>query len=650
MFSGGAVGNSAMVAFGDAQPQSLLTQGVVRDVSVAPGWMENLVYAYVHIDTLKQFGLRAEFDQIIIRVTDPHADREQVREIAYRASALLQELGAVVEDVTVPEPFEHIHAAQMDSLLLTQAAFGVLCLLVCAFLVVNLINGVLAGQAREIGIMKTLGGRAAQIGRLYLAMALVLGALATLLALPVALVAGHYYAQFKTEMLNFPSAGYQVAWWVIALQVAVGCLLPVLAAAIPVRRATAVSVASALRDVGIVAPAGSQIPRWLSGVSKLCTRPMLLALGNAFRRRQRMLLTLLVLASGGAVFLGAANLREAVRGSVDLQFEAQAFDLVVRVATPQPASQMEQIAGLVTGVEYAEAWRGALATLVQTDDGNRETLRVIGVPSDTQSMRPRLDQGRWLDADGDKELLITRALSRDQPQLVVGADVELSIDGKSDRWRLVGVVDAGTQSNAYVARRSLDQRFADDLASTLTVRFTPAARADELLTIMSVREALAAQGIEIANTQRMSEMRTVIEDHLLMVVDFLAVMGWLMLIVGGMGLASTMSLSVLERTREIGVMRAIGASHAAIMGLVLAECLIVAALGALLAVPLSIPMSLSLGYAFGQIMFSVPIIILPGAAAMLAWLGMMLAVAVLAGAWPALSASRVPVTQALAYE
>ena len=52
-------------------------------------------------------------------------------------------------------------------------------------------------------------------------------------------------------------------------------------------------------------------------------------------------------------------------------------------------------------------------------------------------------------------------------------------------------------------------------------------------------------------------------DHLLMVVDFLAAMGWTMLVVGALGLGSTMALAVLERTREIGVLRAIGAGDGA---------------------------------------------------------------------------------------
>ena len=141
-----------------------------------------------------------------------------------------------------------------------------------------------------------------------------------------------------------------------------------------------------------------------------------------------------------------------------------------------------------------------------------------------------------------------------------------------------------------------------------------------------------------------------VEDHLLMVVQFLGVMGWVMIVVGGMGLASTMSLAVLERTREIGVMRAIGARHRAIMSMILIEGLVIAVLGWVVSIPLSIPMSSVLADAFGRVMFAVPTHYLPDARGVLGWLLMVVVVSVFACAWPARRATRIPTATALSYE
>ena len=265
-FSGASLGESLQLRLGEGDPVTLPVRGLVRDVSLAPGWMENLVYAYVSPATLESLGVPGGLNELQLRMRDPSLDRAAVRRIVARVQQTLEAAGARVTRVDVPEPGEHIHAAQMDSLLLTQGAFGLLTLLVCAFLVVNLINAMLAGQAREIGVMKTLGASPGQLARMYLGLALLLGLLASVLAVPAAIALARPYAALKGEMLNFEVAAVAIPAWSIALQLLVGCALPVLAAAWPVWRVTRTSVGAALRDIGIsaVASGRSQQRGWLT--------------------------------------------------------------------------------------------------------------------------------------------------------------------------------------------------------------------------------------------------------------------------------------------------------------------------------------------------------------------------------------------------
>jgi putative ABC transport system permease protein len=141
-----------------------------------------------------------------------------------------------------------------------------------------------------------------------------------------------------------------------------------------------------------------------------------------------------------------------------------------------------------------------------------------------------------------------------------------------------------------------------------------------------------------------------VEDHLLMVADFLGVTAILLIVVGGLGLAATMSLSVLERTREIGVLRALGAAHGAILLMVQVEGLVIALLSWAIALPLSVPMSVILGQAFGRIMFAVPTTLTPDVTAVLRWLGVVVLVSIVSCAWPALRATRITTAAALSYE
>ena len=416
------------------------------------------------------------------------------------------------------------------------------------------------------------------------------------------------------------------------------------------------SVGAALRDIGIVTPGKALAARRWNRASGL-SRPLLLAIGNAFRRRQRMALTLLALASGGAVYLGAANLRGAVLGSVDLLYAAQAFDVALRLSEPQPAAALEAAATAVNGVAQAEAWRSMRATLLASDQAEQaedtdeagDSFTLLGVPPASALLRPVLIAGRWLRDTDERALVVNRSWLRARPTLQPGSSLRLNIAGHTQTWHLVGSMDAGPQPLAYTARASLDALGGDTLASTLVIATQLRSATAQLDTIQRLRASLAEAGMAVAGSQLQSEARRVAEDHLLMVVDFLGAMAWVMIVVGGMGLASTMSLAVLERHREFGVLRAIGARNGAIMAMVQVEGLVIVALAWAVSLPLSVPMSVLLADAFGRIMFPVPTPYLPGAWAALRWLALMLLIAVLACGWPARRATRMPAALALSY-
>ncbi len=646
-FSGAAVGATFTVQVKDGQSRELRIAGIARDVGLAPGWMEHVVYAFVTPATLDYLGAPSTLNQLRVVMRDRSLTRSQIRAVTAEISGVIETTGRRIYDIDVPVPGRHIHAAQMDSLLFTQGAFGALALLLSAFLVVNLVSAMLAGQLREIGIMKTLGARTEQIAGMYLVLALALGFVASVIAIPAAIVIGRLYARFSADLLNFDITGATIPAWVIVVQIAVGMVLPVLASAIPVVRGSRIPVSEALRDFGIAGNAGNAgtLLRRAPGV----TRPLLLSLRNAFRKRQRMVLTLITLATGGAVYLGAVNLRASVIASVDTLFGTQRFDMVVRLVGRHEPDSIRRIAEAVGGVLNVEAWSGAQAVPTDTSGTMGSAFAITAPPGDTRMLSVPVVRGRWMRADDTNALIVNKRLAEDQPGMELGRAVTLTIAGRQSVWEVVGVVDAGPSPAAYAAREALASH-AGGGASAVVVASSVDGPASQLDLVQRVRAAMTDAGLEVQSTQLMSEQRRVVEDHLLMVAGFLGVMGQLIIIVGGLGLASTMSLSVLERTREIGVMRAIGARHSSIIGIVQVEGLVVALLSWLIAIPLSIPMSVILGRAFGRIMFAVPVTYLPEAGGTIAWLAVVVAVSVVACAWPAWRAVRVPTAAALSYE
>ncbi len=647
-FAGAAVGDVLDVQVGNASPRSLAVAGVARDVGLAPGWMEHVVYAFLASATLARLGVSAAPNEMQILVRDPAMSRDAVRQVANEAKSVIERAGGRVTDIDVPVPGRHIHAGQIESLLLTQLAFGVLALVLSSILVVNLISAMLTGQRREIGVMKVLGARVEQIAVMYLTVASFLGLVACVIAIPLAAVIGRAYAQFTADLLNFDITGIAIPASVFVAQFVVGAILPVVAAAIPVWRGCRIPVGDALRDFGLSAQPPrrpGQIGIRLGGVG----RPMLLSLRNAFRKRQRMALTLLALSTGGAVYLGALNLRASIIGSVDLLFGGQHFDFVLHFAQPHSADSLVAAVRKVAGISQVEAWGGTRAARSRPDGTLGSAFPVTAPPLATRMLDLRILRGRGFTTGRDNMLVVNRRLIEDDPAFDLDSTVTLIIDGHPTRWTVGGVVETGPTPAAYTAREILARVIGDGGANGVVVAATSRNPASLLDLIQRLRSSLGEAGLDVQTAHVMAQQRQVIEDHLLMVAGFLGIMGQLMIVVGGLGLASTMSLAVLERTREIGVLRAIGASHRAILMMIQVEGLVIALLSWMIALPLSLPMSGILGHAFGQIMIEVPVTWMPNPTGMARWLGVVVIVSVLACWWPARRAMRIPTARALAY-
>ncbi|HEY4306681.1 MAG TPA: ABC transporter permease [Gemmatimonadaceae bacterium] len=644
-----SVGDEVSIAFGKGEAHPLRTTGIMRDVELAPGWMEHVVYAFVTPATLQQLGVSSTLDELRIAVREPAATQDDVRRIAYRVRATLESAGHRVTNIDVPVPGEHVHAAQMDSLLYTQAAFGVLALMVCGFLVVNLIAAMLAGQVREIGVMKTLGAKATDLSRMYLTFATALGALASLIALPISIALGRSYGALKGDLLNFDVAAYGIPWWSVVAQMGVGVIVPVVAAWFPVRRACRVSIADGLREFGADRSADRFADHWSMRIGGIA-RPVLLSLRNAFRNRQRMTLTLLALSTGGAVFLAATNLRASVVDSIGLLFDAQKYTFSIRLADAHDVDSVEAAVRQISGVTRVEGWAGLRAVVQHADSIDGNAFTIVAPPPDTKLFAPMLVEGRWLRDADSRAIVVATSLIKLEPSIRLGAQIPLVIDGRVESWTIVGIIDAGPTPRAYTSREIAMAERGARTVTTIAVATNLAGLAMQVDLIQRVRGELDRNQLLVSSSQLVEENRHVLEDHLLMVVQFLSVMGWVMIVVGGMGLASTMSLAVLERTREIGVMRAIGARHGAILSIVQVEGLAIATLSWLVALPLSIPITIALTWAFSRIMLTVPIHFLPATIGVVEWLVLGLVISIVSSAWPALRAVRVSVRDALAFE
>jgi putative ABC transport system permease protein len=147
----------------------------------------------------------------------------------------------------------------------------------------------------------------------------------------------------------------------------------------------------------------------------------------------------------------------------------------------------------------------------------------------------------------------------------------------------------------------------------------------------------------------MYEIRQQALSQFAITINMLMFLAVVVAVVGGIGLMGSLSISVVERTREIGVMRAIGARSATIMGMFVMEGVLQGVFSWLIAVPFSFLAGRPLANALGQTMFEANLDYQYNYQAVVIWLVVILVISTLASILPARSATRISVRDSLAY-
>jgi putative ABC transport system permease protein len=158
------------------------------------------------------------------------------------------------------------------------------------------------------------------------------------------------------------------------------------------------------------------------------------------------------------------------------------------------------------------------------------------------------------------------------------------------------------------------------------------------------------QGLDVSSTRTTSDRRERAEFQFNILVAFLLIMAALLAVVGGLGLMGTMSINVLERTREIGVLRAIGASTRALFQIVIAEGMLIGTISWLLGTMLALPLGKLMSDAVGKSFLQAPLNYTFSFGGALVWLGAVLVLATVASVLPARNATQLSVREVLAYE
>lgn len=651
---GMAVGDTLEIELADGTRRVLPVAGTAIDQADLEEIVVGGLRGYVTLGTMPWLRGSETMTKLFVTVSENSDDKAHIRLIATEVTDRLEKSGYPIFQTKIAGTHEHPFGGIIQALLWVLIIVGALIVLLSSSLIANTMSALLTQHLRQIGVMKLVGARRFQVVGSYMLLIMMFGAVALLPAIPLGSIGAYELTRFSSRIINFKMRSFQLVPMAIAVQIAIGLLLPPLAGLSPVLRGSQVTVRQALSSTGL----GDSEARksWLDRLlvrSRSISRPLSISIRNTFRRKKRLLLTLFTLTLGGAIFIGVLNTQLALDKTVQALTRYFGADVTLDFVQPYRIDEVVGELNAIPGVVGVEVWAMTGADLVLDGGAPPETVGLIAAPAGSSLIEPRLIEGRWLLSGDENAIAVNEAIWDEVPDLAAGDSLRLKVNGREDKWTVVGIFQYSGSGGLVVYANY-------DYVATLLKRPYHAAS----YRIVTEQHTLAYQeevktqvathfrdlGYKVHKVEAGKKLTESIPSLLGIITNILLVMALMTALVGSMGLTGTMGMNVMERTREIGVMRAIGAHNGIVLKLVIVEGLIVGLISYVLGGVLSFPIGALLSNVISVAIFSVPAEMAVTAQGFAIWLLTVMALSVLASLLPARNATRLTIREVLAYE
>lgn len=610
--------------------------------------------------------------------------------LAHRIAAILPTSAQAVTGATLAAENRHLHNADANFFATFTLIFAVVALLVGAFIINNTFSILVAQRTRELGVLRALGASGRQVRRSVFTEALVVGVAASAVGLGAGVGVAHGLKALLSGFgLPLPPTPIQVTTSALLTSFLVGVVVTVGSAMLPARRASRVSPITAIRDsagdvpgsrrrtvlglavtaVGVTGVLGGvtagRTPPTLFGallaflgvavLGPVFVRPVVRVIGaglprlrgmrgrlareNAMRNPRRSAATAAALMVGVSLVVAmtsfVASAKSSIGGSFDREFHG--------------TYALDSGAWIYGGISPTAAAQAARLPGVQAIAAQQRTQAdIAGTTSELSGWDPRqlpqvFDLGvrsGSVASLGDDGIAVGTSYA-DKHRLRLGQRLPVTFkDGTRQAFTVRAVFrHSDWTGQAWISRAAFGRDLPGALDTTVYVKGSGAALHAGL-----ARIAAAYPTATLRDRAQISAAQTAVFDKALGLVYALLA---LTILIALFGIANTVALSVVERTRELGVLRAVGMQRSELRSMVRWEAATVSAFGAVMGVVIGLFLGRSLVFAVAQSGIETANFVVP--AGQVAVVVLVAAAAGVLAAWlPARRAARLDVLRAIA--
>ncbi len=654
-------GDTLTVEMDNGNRYNLKISGIVHDMSIEHFSVSGNVEGFVSMATLEWMGESPYYNALNVVVAENGLDRKHVLDVAgFARDRVIEPAGYKVVSMSINSsdgvPGDHWAKKQLNGVLLMLQIMSILAIFLSGGLMVNTISAVLVQQVKQIGIMRSVGATRRQIILLYLGYVYLLSVIGLAIALPLGIASARWLNGLAANFMNYDAGPMDLPWNLLLLQVGLGLLMPPLVAIFPIVSGTRLSVYDAIYQYGMISGEGKR--GW---IEKLLLRlrhinpPIMLSLRNTFRNKPRLAFTLTTLTIAGAMFMAVFSSYSTLQQQVQELARYIAFDASIDIPGGANRYTAEREARRIPEVKVAEGWAIENGYIVHPNGTEGDRIVIVGLPENAQTIEPRIVTGRWLFAGDTTQVVVNEDLTARETGIKVGDKISIKINGMERPLQVVGIVSKHMMGARIYMNNAQLAKFTGryNQVDTMRVLATPGALVSpveqkEIGKDLEKRyeDAKLSDGSSTTRFDIFKSMGNAF-NILLAVLLLVAI---ILAVIGALGLTGTMGLNILERTREIGVLRAVGASHFSVRQVVVVEGVSVALISWLLSALISYPIGRLLAEVLIRTSFGTQAAFSYSPWGLLIWMAVVTLIGVFASLAPARNAARLTVREVLNYE
>lgn len=546
---------------------------------------ESIVVLYAPVATVVALSGERGYGELALRLEDTGSEAAQrALEDVRNHLATVPGFAGFSNLPAVRAPGDWPGKADTEQFAKLLSVITVLALISAVVLVSNTLSTLVAEQTREIAVMRALGARSRRIARVYLRTTMLLGvlgaALGSLLGVALASLLSRYFGTSFWAVEVGPGVDLPV----LAGGLAAGLLAPPLAALPAIRRALRVDLREALEAHGSAIGGQGVTDRALRRLA-LLPRSAQIGLRNLGRRKRRSAATVAIVALAVGNLLAVLALGRAATDATQTSWNDHLED--VQITTGGRRLFDEAAAATISSTPGVAQLQPVLKNTVELD--GREA-GVWGVERDPL-LDYRLSTGRWFEPAESRTGEQVAVIERNIAQIAgirLGDLVTLTTAAGLVDFRIVGISTNQQEDGTALfvplstARKLLGQPTG---ATSYWIRTDSPEPAFVDRTTSLVEDRLAELGYEVTSEIRYVAARDEVAANKSLTTT-IGVLGFLIVAMSMVGLANAMTTNVLERTREIGILRSIGARARDIRRIFTTEGIALAFVGWLVGIPL----------------------------------------------------------------